>query len=151
MVNRYVERVASEPGSGLRQLYIPCFVDGFFTIEESGVFDLQEQINANASSCDINVLVARYNAGDLTALSRRQGMFGDFTSAPDSYRQALEIVNGFESAFSDMSDADKCGAKTALEFLDKIKNTDSSDQTPAQTPADTPAQTSAQTPAESEV
>ena len=95
MVNRYVEREASESGSGLRQLYIPCFEDGCFSVEESGVFDLQEQINANASSCDINVLVARYNAGDITALSRRQGLFGDFTSAPDSYRQALEIVNGF--------------------------------------------------------
>ena len=136
MVNRYVERVASESGSGLRQLYIPCFVDGCLTIEESGVFDLQEQINANASSCDINVLVARYNAGDLTALSRRQGMFGDFTSVPDSYRQALEIVKGFESAFFDMSDADKCGAKTALEFLDKIKNSDSSAEPPAEPPAE---------------
>lgn len=137
MVNRYVEVVASESGSGLRQLYIPCFVDGCFTIEESGVFDLQEQINANASSCDINVLVSRYNAGDLTALSRRQGLFGDFTSAPDSYRQALEIVNGFESAFSDMSDADKCGAKTAFEFLDKIKNSDSPGETPFETPDET--------------
>lgn len=136
MVNRYVERTASESGSGLRQLYIPCFEDGCFSVEESGVFDLQEQINANASSCDINVLVARYNAGDITALSRRQGIFGDFTSAPDSYRQALEIVNGFESAFSEMSDADKCGAKTALEFLDQIKESD----TPVDTPVDTPAE-----------
>lgn len=125
------------------QLYIPCIVDGCFTIEESGVFDLQEQINANASSCDINVLVSRYNAGDLTALSRRQGLFGDFTSSPDSYRQALEIVNGFESAFSNMSDDDKCGAKTAFEFLDKIKN--------SETPAETPSETFAETPSESEV
>lgn len=140
MVNRYVERVASESGSGLRQLYIPCFVDGCFTIEESGVFDLQEQINANASSCDINVLVSRYNAGDLTALSRRQGIFGDFTSAPDSYRQALEIVKGFESAFADMSDDDKCGAKTAFEFLDKIKNSDPSAEPPAEPPAESPAE-----------
>lgn len=140
MVNRYVERVASESGSGLRQLYIPCFVDGSFTIEESGVFDLQEQINANASSCDINVLVARYNAGDLTALSRRQGMFGDFTSAPDSYRHALDIVKGFESAFADMSDVDKCGAKTALEFLDKIKNSDSSSESPSDIPVETPSE-----------
>ena len=140
MVNRYVERVASESGSGLRQLYIPCFEDGCFSIEESGVFDLQEQINANASSCDINVLVARYNAGDVTALSRRQGLFGDFTSAPDSYRQALEIVNGFESAFSEMSDADKCGAKTAFEFLDKIKDADSSVDTPVDIPVDTPVE-----------
>lgn len=147
MVNRYVERVATESGSGLRQLYIPCFEDGCFSVEESGVFDLQEQIDANASSCDINVLVARYNAGDITALSRRQGIFGDFTSAPDSYRQALEIVNGFESAFSEMSDADKCGAKTALEFLDKIKESD----TPVDTPADIPADTPADIPAESEV
>lgn len=137
MVNRYVEVVASESGSGLRQLYIPCFVDGCFTIEESGVFDLQEQINANASSCDINVLVSRYNAGDLTVLSRRQGFFGDFTSVPDSYRQALEIVNGFESAFSDMSDADKCGAKSAFEFLDKIKNSDSPVESPSETPDET--------------
>lgn len=144
MVNRYVERVASESGSGLRKLYIPCFVDGCFTIEESGVFDLQEQINANASSCDINVLVARYNAGDLTALSRRQGLFGDFTSAPDSYRQALEIVNGFESAFSDMSDSDKCGAKTAYEFLDKIKNSDSAAEVSAESLAETPAKISAE-------
>lgn len=142
MVNRYVERAASESGSGLMQLYIPCFEDGRFSVEESGVFDLQEQINANASSCDINVLVARYNAGDLTALSRRQGLFGDFTSAPDSYRQALEIVNGFESAFSEMSDADKCGATTALEFLDKIKESD--------IPVDA-VDASVDTPAESEV
>lgn len=148
MVNRYVERVASESGSGLRQLYIPCYVDGCFTIEESGVFDLQEQINANASSCDINVLVSRYNAGDLTALSRRQGMFGDFTSAPDSYRQALEIVNGFESAFSNMSDADKCGAKTALEFLDKIKNSDPSAEPPAEPVVDSSAEPPAEPPAE---
>lgn len=147
MVNRYVERVATESGSGLRQLYIPCFEDGCFSVEESGVFDLQEQINANASSCDINVLVARYNAGDITALSRRQGIFGDFTSAPDSYRQALEIINGFESAFSEMSDADKCGAKTALEFLDKIKES----ATPVDTPVDTPADTLVDTPVESEV
>lgn len=140
MVNRYVERVASESGSGLRQLYIPCFEDGCFSVEESGVFDLQEQINANAASCDINVLVARYNAGDVTALSRRQGFFGDFTSAPDSYRQALEIVNGFESAFSDMSDDDKRGAKTAFEFLDKIKNSDTLSETPAETPSETPAE-----------
>lgn len=140
MVNRYVEVVASESGSGLRQLYIPCFVDGCFTIEESGVFDLQEQINANASSCDINILVSRYNAGDLTALSRRQGLFGDFTSAPDSYRQALEIVNGFESAFSDMSDADKCGAKSAFEFLDKIKNSDSPGETSSDSPGETPSE-----------
>ena len=136
MVNRYVESVASESGSGLRQLYIPCFVDGCFTIEESGVFDLQEQINANASSCDINVLVARYNAGDLTALSRRQGVFGDFSSAPDSYRQALEIVKGYESAFADMSDDDKSGAKTALEFLDKIQNS----EPPAEPPAEPPVE-----------
>ena len=140
MVKRYVERVASESGSGLRQLYIPCFEDGCFTIEESGVFDLQEQINANASSCDINVLVARYNAGDITALSRRQGLFGDFTSAPDSYRQALEIVNGFESAFSEMSDADKCGAKTAFEFLNKIKESDTYVDTPVDTLVDTPVE-----------
>lgn len=140
MVNRYVERVATESGSGLRQLYIPCFEDGCFSVEESGVFDLQEQINANASSCDINVLVARYNAGDITALSRRQGIFGDFTSAPDSYRQALEIVNGFESAFSEMSDDDKCGAKTAFEFLDKIKESDTSVDTPVDTSVDTPAE-----------
>ena len=140
MVNRYVECEASESGSGLRQLYIPCFEDGCFSVEESGVFDLQEQINSNASSCDINVLVARYNAVDVTALSRRQGHFGDFTSAPDSYRQALDIVNGFESAFSEMSDADKCGAKTALEFLDKIKVSDSLVDTPVETPSETPAE-----------
>lgn len=142
MVNRYVESVASESGSGLRQLYIPCFVDGCFTIEESGVFDLQEQINDNASSCDINVLVARYNAGDLTALSRRQGMFGDFTSAPDSYRQALEIVKGFESAFSDMSDSDKAGAKTAFEFLDKLKNSDKSPEVSPETSPESSPETS---------
>lgn len=144
MVNRYVESVASESGCGLRQLYIPCFEDGCFTIEESGVFDLQEQINANASSCDINVLVSRYNAGDLTALSRRQGMFGDFTSAPDSYRQALEIIKGYETAFSEMSDSDKDGATSALEFLDKIKNSDSLAEPPAEPSAEPPVEPSAE-------
>lgn len=123
MIGRYLPPEPSILGSGLKELYIPFFNDdGHLEIKESGIFDRQEQIDDNAASCDISVLIARFEAGDVTALNRRQGMFGDFTSAPDSYRQALEIIHSYNSAFDGLSPDQREGSKNSFEFLDKIKS-----------------------------
>lgn len=125
MVGRYTVPVTSSAGSSLRELFIPFFdEDGHLCIKDSGVFDVQEQIDANSDFCDINALVSRYEAGDISALNRRQGMFGDFTSAPDSYRQALEIVQNFNSVFNDLGADQRAGARNALEFLDTLNKPD---------------------------
>ena len=123
MIGRYLPPEPSIPGSGLKELYIPFFNDdGHLEIKESGIFDRQDQIDANASACDISVLISRYEAGDITALNRRQGMFGDFTSAPESYRQALEIINSYNEAFNSLTPDQRDGCNSAFEFLSKIKS-----------------------------
>ncbi|ALS03534.1 VP3 [Gokushovirus WZ-2015a] len=129
MVGRFLPPEPSIPGSGLKELFIPFFDDdGHLEIKESGIFDRQEQIDSNAAACDISVLIARFEAGDITALNRRQGMFGDFTSAPDSYRQALEIIHSFNSAFDGLSPEQREGSKNSFEFLDKIKSAELDNQ-----------------------
>lgn len=125
MIGRYVPPEPSSTGSGLKQLFIPFFNDdGHLEIKESGIFDRQDQIDANAAACDISVLISRYEAGDLTVLNRRQGLFGDFTSAPDSYRQALEIIHSYNAAFNGLTPDQRCGASNAFDFLDKINSYD---------------------------
>lgn len=125
MIGRYLPPEPSIPGSGLKELYIPFFNDdGHLEIKESGIFDRQEQIDSNAASCDISVLISRYEAGDITALNRRQGMFGDFSSAPDSYRQALEIIHSYSAAFDGLSPEQREGCSNAFDFLNKIKSAD---------------------------
>lgn len=125
MIGRYLPPEPSIPGSGLKDLFIPFFNDeGHLEIKESGIFDRQEQIDANADACDISVLISRYEAGDITALNRRQGMFGDFTSAPDSYRQALEIIHSYNSAFNELTPEQRAGSNSAFEFIDKLKSAD---------------------------
>lgn len=132
MIGRYNAPEPSNCGSGLRQLYVPFFDDdGHLDIKESGIFDMQDQIDSNADYCDIQSLVSRFSAGDLTALNRRQGFFGDFTSCPESYRQAVDIINGFNSVFSNLTPEQRNGATSAFEFLDKIKSTDSTVATEA--------------------
>lgn len=134
MIGRYFPPEPSILGSGLKELYIPFFNDdGHLEIKESGIFDRQEQIDANAASCDISVLIARFDAGDVTALNRRQGMFGDFTSAPDSYRQALEIIHSYNSAFDGLSPDQREGSKNSFEFLDKIKSAEPDIQAESET------------------
>lgn len=96
-------RVHPNPGSGIRQLYTPELApDGEINLIPSGEDDLYQEIQSHRDSVDIHVLLARYRNGDLEALSRRQGLFGDFTSYPKTYAELLNTVIQGKSYFESL-------------------------------------------------
>lgn len=96
-------RVHQELGSGERILYTARLdEDGNVQLTESGREDLYASIQSHKDSCDIHVLLQRYADGDVDALTRVQGSFGDFTSMPSSYAELLNALIAGETYFNSL-------------------------------------------------
>ena len=68
---RKMNRVTSEPGSGMKSTY-KMYVDenGVRELRKSGEYNLYAEIQSYKDSCSIDYILARFAAGDSTALSR---------------------------------------------------------------------------------
>lgn len=73
--------------------------DGQLTLKVSGKTDLYQFIQSHRDSVDIHVLLKRYQSGDVDVLSRVQGAYGDFTAAPKSFADMLNLVNAGKDYF----------------------------------------------------
>lgn len=94
------DRVNADPGSRIHIVYQGRYDDnGVFDLIESGREDIYDQIQSHRDSVDIHVLLDRFNRGDISVLSSRQGMYGDFTGVPSSYSEVLNAVIAGERAF----------------------------------------------------
>lgn len=97
------ERVHANPGSSVRILYSPKFDEkGVMSLVESGKENLYEFIQSHKESCDIHVILERFARGDVSALARVQGTYGDFSSMPRTYADMLNLVHSAEDAFSNL-------------------------------------------------
>ena len=76
--------------------------EGRITLEVSGKRNIPEFIDSFRDSCDINNIVARFNAGDVSALSRSQGAFLDVTQLPHTYAEMLNTVINAEATFNQL-------------------------------------------------
>lgn len=95
------ERVTANPGSSFRILYSPKFDEkGVMSLVESGKENLYEFIQSHKESCDIHVILERFARGDVSALERVQGTYGDFSNMPRTYADMLNLVHSAEDAFS---------------------------------------------------
>lgn len=93
-------RVSKVSGEKMRKLYTSHVTDdGVIELIESGQEDLYAAIQSHRDSCDINVILARYANGDAMALSKVQGVYGDFTDMPDTYAELLNTVIKGENFF----------------------------------------------------
>ena len=102
---QYRERTRFPSNGGQREriLYQPKFDEnGVMDLVEAGREDLYDFIQSHADSVDIHVLLARYQNGDIDALSRVQGAYGDFTNMPTSYAELLNKVNEGQSFFNSL-------------------------------------------------
>ena len=98
------DRVFSNVGTLAHIIYSPvCDKDGNMHLEESGREDIYDFIQSHKDSCDIHMILARYANGDLTALSKRQGTYGDFTQLPKTYVEVLNSVIGAKNYFMSLS------------------------------------------------
>lgn len=94
------DRTVSNHGDRIHKLYSPVFdKDGIMHLEEAGTEDIYDMIQSHKDSVDIHLILKRYSAGDFAALSRAQGMYGDFTQAPKTFAEALNALIGAENYF----------------------------------------------------
>lgn len=92
--------VYSNPGSPIHKTYGGHYDEkGRVVLEETGEENIYDYIQSHAESCDIHVLMKRYQNGDPTALSQRQGFYGDILNFPQTYAEALNHMNEMEAKF----------------------------------------------------
>lgn len=97
------DRVYSNAGSSTKKIYKPIVRDdGVVDLVESGEESLYDFIQSWKDSVDINVIMARYANGDVEALSKVQGAFGDFTQFPKTYAEMLNRVIQGRDMFSSL-------------------------------------------------
>ena len=94
------DRVFTDPGSPEHITYAGHYDEkGRVVLEESGRENIYDFIQSHAESCDIHVLLKRYQNGDVEALSQKQGFYGDFLDFPKTYAEALNHMNEMERQF----------------------------------------------------
>lgn len=97
------QRVFSAPGDRVRLEYELRYTpEGVEYLEETGKVDQYEEIQSHRLSVDINYLIKRYEAGDVSVLERRQGAYGDFTEMPKTYAEMLNRAIDAENAFNSL-------------------------------------------------
>lgn len=96
-------RVHCDSGNAMKKVYKPIVRDdGVVELAEAGQESLYDYIQSWKDSVDINVILARYANGDVDALSKVQGAYGDFTQFPKTYAEVLNRVNQGKLLFEDL-------------------------------------------------
>lgn len=94
-------RVNVNPGDPDKVLYSPSFdSSGHMELKEVGKESLYDFIQSYKESCDINVILARFSAGDTTALAKRQMFYADLTEFPTTYADVVNTMHGAEDYFT---------------------------------------------------
>ena len=90
---------ATCPGEDEHILYASKIMpDGTIKLTPSGKESISEKINAEKEFTDISYIVSRLQAGD-TSMLRDGAVYGDFTKAPSSLAEALQLKIDAETAF----------------------------------------------------
>lgn len=90
----------TDPGSRYHIIYDPVVKsDGTIVLEESGQDDIQEYIDSFRDQTDMSFILQRMALGDLSVLSQKTPMYGDFTNMPKTYAEALQLVLDSEKKF----------------------------------------------------
>lgn len=76
--------------------------DGSVRLIPAGVRQLDLEIQADRDAGDINIIVRRYAAGDMSVLSRTQGWYGDICNLPTTRQELLQTVMSAEAKFDEL-------------------------------------------------
>lgn len=90
----------SKVGNRMKPIYSSRYDDnGRIVVEKIGEDDLYDRIQSFKDECDINVIIKRYQMGDVAALNKAQGIYVDATAAPDNIADLLNKLNKAEYDF----------------------------------------------------
>lgn len=93
-------RFITKPGDSEHIIYTGHYDEaGRVVLEEVGRENIYDEIQSHAESVDINVLIKRYQNGDVAALERGQAMYLDVTNFPKTYAEALNKINDAKEFF----------------------------------------------------
>ncbi len=73
--------------------------DGTIDLVPSAKDSIQDYINSFVAQTDMHYILAQLKNGNTSVLNRAPLMYGDFTDAPKSYAQALQMVIDGRAAF----------------------------------------------------
>lgn len=73
--------------------------NGVRTLRKVGEKDIYAEIQSYKDSTDINYILARFARGDVSALSKIQGIYGDFTDVPTSLAELSQRIIDAENIF----------------------------------------------------
>lgn len=91
------------PGSGMKDTYkMHVSDDGKRELKKSGEYNLYADIQSYKDSVSIDYILSRFVNGDETALSRVQGIYGDFTQMPTTMAELQQRVIDAENLFNNL-------------------------------------------------
>lgn len=97
------KRTFTPVGSAEMTQYTAKFDDaGVLVLEESGKVNVYNEIQSHAESVDLNTIIRQYESGDVSALSKMQGVFADVTQLPTTYAEMLNLIRFGEEAFDQL-------------------------------------------------
>lgn len=97
------QRVFCDSGNAIIKEYELRFDEnGNEYFEIIGEKNLYDEIQSHKMSVDINYILARFASGDKDVLSKKQGVYGDFSSFPRSYAEMLNTLNSAQSVFDQL-------------------------------------------------
>lgn len=96
--------VSQPVGDPVKIMYGPKYrADGTWYLVQIGKHDLYSEIQSHAGSVDIHEILRRFATGqDPAALSRIQGVYGDFTQMPKTFAEALNTLVAAQQYFMDL-------------------------------------------------
>lgn len=98
----------SPAGEIMRTLYSSRFdKNGNVEIYEIGKQNVYEYIQSHAESVDINVILAKFAAGDTKVLQKVESRYIDTIGLPTTYAEMLNVVIGAEQHFDSLSADEK--------------------------------------------
>ena len=96
-------RFVSNPGSPIKETFKPIVnKDGSITLIHEGYINTDEEIMSHEMEVNIDVIIARYMNGDLDALNKHVGMYGDFTNMPKTYAEVLQLQIDSKRAYDSL-------------------------------------------------
>lgn len=100
---RKPRRFLSDAGKREKVEYTAKYDDhGVLDLVQTGTYDLYGYIQSHKDGVDIHVLLKRFQNGEIDIFSRVQGVYGDFTSAPKTFADMLNLVNDARSHFDSL-------------------------------------------------
>lgn len=97
------ERIFTNAGNPVKTVYKSRLnKNGDIEVYEAGKENIYKLIQSNADTVDINIMMAKFKAGDEEALNNKKAFYMDLTEMPESQFEAINMVNDSKWAFEEL-------------------------------------------------